>query len=99
MLHAIALHQQGFTLQRREGALFDIAQQKFAQTFHAVAVKNHETRGRRRGHVRLGVIRAVSLSQDKAQGVSFFESARYTALFSRLLIVNTNTISTSSSTV
>ena len=74
MLHAIALHQYGFALQRRQRTLFHIAQQKFQQTFHAVAVKNHETRGRGRGHERVEVVRALSLSQYKAQGVSFFKS-------------------------
>jgi hypothetical protein len=43
MLHAIALHQYGFALQRRQWTLFHIVQQKFQQTFHAVTVKNHET--------------------------------------------------------
>ena len=48
MLHAVALHQKDFGLQRRQRPVFDKVHHQIAQVFQAVAMHHHEARLKRK---------------------------------------------------
>ena len=80
MLHAIALHQDGFGGQGRQGVGLHMLHQQVAQTFHAVAVQHHETRRAGSRHSVRRLKRGVSLKQTRAQNLTLYRQTLFRKL-------------------